>query len=113
MEYDPNCNEEGKYFISSLYLDGINDNDYFDKELGSFDRKKMRIRTYGYDLEWANLEMKRKIDIWEYKDKVRLDREQVYRIAGGDFQPLLDIDTEQSIRLCHSYGRALSPQNRN
>lgn len=98
MEPDPYCDETGKYFISSLYFDGIADNDYFDKELGAFDRKKMRIRTYGYDYDWAHFEMKRKVDIWEYKDKVRLSREEVKMISEGNFDPLLGKGTDEAVR---------------
>ena len=33
-----------------------------------------------------------------YKDKVRLDREQIKRIAFGDFESLLDIGTDEAVR---------------
>lgn len=94
MELDEHAGKDGAYFINSLYLDTPWLKDYYDKDGGALVRKKMRIRNYGYDLDWANLEMKRKNDIWEYKEDVRLTKEQVFRISGGDFSPLLQIGTE-------------------
>ncbi len=90
MKYDKFAGADGTYFINSLYFDSVGYGDYFDKDLGAYDRKKMRIRNYGYDLDWAHFEMKRKIDIWEYKDKVRLSKDEVYKISSGDFSCLLN-----------------------
>lgn len=98
MEYDKYADENGMYFINSLYFDSINLNDYFDKDAGAFDRKKMRIRNYGYDLDWANFEMKRKVDIWEYKDKVKLSKNEVYQIIDGDFSCLLNKNDDTAVR---------------
>lgn len=99
IEHDKFCDQSGSYFINSLYLDTPFAKDYAEKEFGAYDRKKMRIRNYGYELDWANLEMKRKIDVWEYKDSVRLTKEQVYSVAHGDFSPLLDIGTAKSVKM--------------
>ncbi len=90
MKYDAYAKPDGSYFINSLYFDSVGYKDFFDKDLGAYDRKKMRIRNYGYDLDWAHFEMKRKIDIWEYKDKVKISKDEFYKIARGDFSCLLD-----------------------
>ena len=62
MNYDKFAGADGTYFINSLYFDSVGCKDFFDKDLGAYDRKKMRIRNYGYDLDWAHFEMKRKLD---------------------------------------------------
>ena len=92
MNYDKFAGADGTYFINSLYFDSVGCKDFFDKDLGAYDRKKMRIRNYGYDLDWAHFEMKRKLDIWEYKDKVKISKDEFYRIAAGDFSCLLNKD---------------------
>ena len=92
MNYDKFAGADGTYFIKSLYFDSVVCKDFFDKDLGAYDRKKMRIRNYGYDLDWAHFEMKRKLDIWEYKDKVKISKDEFYRIAAGDFSCLLNKD---------------------
>ena len=92
MNYDKFAGADGTYFINSLYFDSVGCKDFFDKELGAYDRKKMRIRNYGYGLDWAHFEMKRKLDIWEYKDKVKISKDEFYRIAAGDFSCLLNKD---------------------
>ena len=92
MNYDKFAGADGTYFINSLYFDSVGCKDFFDKDLGAYDRKKMRIRNYGYDLEWAHVEMTRKLDIWEYKDKVKISKDEFYRIEAGDFSCLLNKD---------------------
>ena len=92
MNYDKFAGADGTYFINSLYFDSVGCKDFFDKDLGAYDRKKMRIRNYGYDLDRAHFEMKRKLDIWEYKDKVKISKDEFYRIAAGDFSCLLNKD---------------------
>ena len=92
MNYDKFAGADGTYFINSLYFDSVGCKDFFDNDLGAYDRKKMRIRNYGYDLDWAHFEMKRKLDIWEYKDKVKISKHHNYRIAAGDFSCLLNKD---------------------
>lgn len=92
MNYDKFAGADGTYFINSLYFDSVGCKDFFDKDLGAYDRKKMRIRNYGYDLDWAHFEMKRKLDICEYKDKVKISKDEFYRIAAGDFSCLLNKD---------------------
>ena len=92
MNYDKFAGADGTYFINSLYFDSVGCKDFFDKDLGAYDRKKMRIRNYGYDLDWAHFELKRKLDIWEYKDKVKISKDEFYRIAAGDFSCLLNKD---------------------
>lgn len=94
MQLDEHAGQDGAYFINSLYLDTPWLKDFNDKDAGALMRKKMRIRNYGYDLNWANLEMKYKNDIWEYKENVRLTKDQVFHITNGDFSPLLQIGTE-------------------
>lgn len=92
MNYDKFAGADGTYFINSLYFDSVGCKDFFDKDLGAYDRKKMRIRNYGYDLDWAHFEMKRKLDIWEYKDKVKISKDEFFKIAAGDFSCLLEKD---------------------
>lgn len=48
------------YLVRSLYFDSIYDDDYFDKINGLEYRKKIRLRIYDPDQDWAKLEVKEK-----------------------------------------------------
>ena len=53
-------NKNDGYSIRSLYFDSIDDRDYQDKEDGVEVRRKIRLRCYGSNAEYAMLEMKQK-----------------------------------------------------
>ena len=77
------------YPIRSLYFDSLNDKDYGDKLDGLELRRKIRLRIYGPDADFAKLEMKQKEGAYQKKRSLRIEREEARRLAQGDYSPLL------------------------
>ena len=61
MQADPHAGPGGDYFIRSVYLDSLENGDYVEKVAGSLSRKKIRLRVYSENAEFALLERKHKI----------------------------------------------------
>lgn len=59
MTQDENNGQEG-YVIRSLYFDTPEDQDFYEKEDGVEVRRKIRLRIYDPDSDFAMLEMKQK-----------------------------------------------------
>ena len=77
------------YLIRSLYFDTEYDGDFFDKEFGLEVRRKLRLRLYDPQGEYAILEMKQKEGERQRKRSLRLGREDAEHLACGDYSPLL------------------------
>lgn len=77
------------YMIRSLYFDTIYDSDYFEKVAGIETRRKIRLRIYNTDSDFAMLEMKQKQGAHQLKRSLRLSREEAIMLTNGDFSPLL------------------------
>lgn len=77
------------YMVRSLYFDTVYDGDYFDKLAGIECRRKIRLRCYDPDSDFAVLEMKQKQGSSQRKRSLRLEREDAVRLMGGDYSPLL------------------------
>lgn len=88
LHEDPHNGTEG-YRIRSLYFDTEYDADFFDKEFGMEVRKKLRLRIYDPDGDFAVLEMKQKQGELQRKRSLRLSREEAMRLISGDYTPLL------------------------
>ena len=73
MVEDPHNRGDG-YPIRSLYFDSLEDRDFEEKEEGIELRRKIRLRNYGSDSNFAMLEMKQKQGPLQKKRSVRLDR---------------------------------------
>ena len=54
------------YNIRSLYFDTINDTDYENKALGTRVRRKIRLRCYDPNQDYAMLEIKQKDGEYQY-----------------------------------------------
>ena len=59
IKLDSNSNGEG-YIVRSLYFDTIDDTDFESKEDGLEIRRKIRLRNYGANSDFAILEIKQK-----------------------------------------------------
>ena len=86
---DPhNCGEG--YSIRSLYFDTIDEKDYQEKEDGVEVRRKIRIRNYGPDSDFAVLEMKQKQGMMQKKRSLRMKREDAKELIGKNYSVLLN-----------------------
>ena len=88
MHMDSHGSSTG-YIIRSLYFDSLMDRDYFEKGEGVEIRRKIRLRNYGPDCDFAMLEMKQKQGANQKKRSLRLEREEALRLSRGDLSVLL------------------------
>lgn len=88
MREDPH-NEGSGYLIRSLYFDTPDDRDFEEKEDGVELRRKLRLRCYGPETDFAMLEMKQKQGAMQKKRSLRMRREDAQRLAEGDCSVLL------------------------
>lgn len=93
MIEDPHNGTHG-YVIRSLYFDTIYDSDYFEKLAGIETRRKIRLRIYDPDSDFAMLEMKQKQGASQLKRSLKVSREDAIALAKGDYSPLLSYKEE-------------------
>lgn len=77
------------YMIRSLYFDTPYDTDYFEKQAGIELRRKIRLRCYNPNQDFAMLEMKQKQGARQLKRSLRISREDAQTLIDGDYSPLL------------------------
>lgn len=92
MEGDENVNEQGEYFIRSLYFDDAFQTGLIDKREGALLREKFRIRFYNMDDRFIRLESKQKHDFLTKKESAVLTRSQTEDILAGDLWELYNTD---------------------
>ena len=88
---DPHNGSDG-YLIRSLYFDTLYDNDFFEKQAGIETRRKIRLRCYDPNQDYAMLELKQKQGAYQMKRSLRLCREDAEKLIHCDFTPLLSYD---------------------
>ena len=87
MRSDAHNGTQG-YEIRSLYFDTPDDQDFTDKVDGLELRRKIRLRTYSPQSDFAMLEMKQKEGPYQRKRSLQLRREDAERLCRGDYWPL-------------------------
>lgn len=80
------------YPVRSLYFDTLGNLDFHEKEDGSNPRKKIRLRIYSCEADFALLEMKQKDGESQLKRSLRVSREQALQIAAGQYSCLLQME---------------------
>jgi hypothetical protein len=88
MLQDSHNGAEG-YRIRSLYFDTINEKDYGEKIDGLELRRKIRLRIYDPNGDFAMLEMKQKQGSYQKKRSLRLEREDAVELSKGRYDSLL------------------------
>ena len=88
MHADTHNGTQG-YVIRSLYFDSPDNQDFNDKIDGLELRRKIRLRTYSNQTNFAMLEMKQKQGPYQRKRSLRLGRADAERLCQGDYRPLL------------------------
>ena len=87
MRRDAHNGAQG-YTIRSLYFDTPDDEDFHDKVDGLELRRKLRLRAYSPDADFAMLEMEQKVGPYQKKRSLRLSRGDAGRLCQGDYGPL-------------------------
>ncbi|HIZ54758.1 MAG TPA: polyphosphate polymerase domain-containing protein [Firmicutes bacterium] len=80
------------YRIRSLYFDTLDERDFTEKIDGIEVRKKIRLRNYGADTDFAMLEMKQKQGIYQKKRSLRLEREDARQLIQCNYTVLQKYD---------------------
>lgn len=82
-------NSTNGYVVRSLYFDTLDDRDFREKEDGVEIRRKVRLRVYDPNADFAMLEMKQKEGDYQMKRSLLVSKEHAIKIAKGDYTPLL------------------------
>lgn len=83
-KHDSHCEDDGTYFIRSLYFDNYSDKALREKLDGVNKREKFRIRYYGDDTSFIRLEKKSKINGLCNKESAVISAEECEKIINGD-----------------------------
>jgi hypothetical protein len=92
-------NGKNGYSIRSLYFDTLNDNDFEEKEDGIKSRKKIRLRSYGTDLDFAMIEMKQKDGDFQIKKSLKLSKEDSIQLIRENYKVLLKYNEPFALEL--------------
>lgn len=95
---DPHNGAQG-YRVRSVYFDTPDALDCYEKLDGVQDRKKVRLRIYGFGDTPAKLELKQKQGACQRKRSLTLSRTQAERLLTGDMSCLED---------CGEFGRYMA-----
>ena len=79
------------YAVRSLYFDTMDDGDYRDKLDGLELRRKLRLRIYDPDQDWAKLEVKEKRGSVQVKKSLTVSRETALQLMAGNDSVLLGL----------------------
>ena len=78
------------YIIRSLYFDSLYDRDFYDKEDGVEKRRKIRLRIYDPNQDFAMLEMKQKDGKNQLKRSLRITKKDAEELILGNYSVLLN-----------------------
>lgn len=88
MHCDPHNGTHG-YMIRSLYFDTPFDDDFQEKQAGVELRRKVRLRCYDPNGDYAMLELKQKQGAQQLKRSLRVPKSDAQRLIAGDYSILL------------------------
>lgn len=83
MTLDSHSSDDG-YTIRSLYFDSLEDVDWQEKEDGVEIRRKIRLRNYGSQSNFAKLEMKQKQGANQKKRSLKLSKTDAQALINGN-----------------------------
>lgn len=87
-------NNSDGYSVRSLYFDTLYDNDYWDKQDGLENRKKIRLRLYNPEAETVKLELKEKVGENQLKRSLSITKDMAYKLIQGNYSCLLEINND-------------------
>lgn len=89
IDKDNNGDKNGEYKVASLYFETFGLEDYYDKSAGILRRKKLRARIYEHDVNDKtiniNLEIKNKHEMFIFKNRSSITKEDWMKFVNGDF----------------------------
>ena len=87
------------YMVRSLYFDSLNDIDYYEKQDGLINRKKIRIRIYDPSAKISKLELKSKYDYHQQKESLIISKEEALELIKENYRVLLERKEELASKL--------------
>ena len=87
---DSHVQDDGTYFIRSLYFDDYEDSCMFENDSGSDPRAKFRIRYYNQDTSHIRLEKKYKCRGMTLKESCRITEEECQSMMNGNIPSIND-----------------------
>jgi len=85
-------NKDSGYVIRSLYFDTLDDRDFHEKEAGVEIRRKVRLRIYDTEANFAMLEMKQKEGDYQMKRSLLVSKEDAIELSKGNYSCLLSYE---------------------
>lgn len=89
LNRDSYSNEEGYYFVRSVYFDSFQCKDFNEKEVGISHRRKIRFRFYSTTAKVIKLEVKEKTNKYTIKESININQDEAYAIYNGDYSSLI------------------------
>ena len=77
------------YMIRSLYFDSLEERDFDEKLAGIESRRKIRLRNYGPDTDFAKLEMKQKQGMMQKKRSLKMSKDDALEMIYGNYSVLM------------------------
>lgn len=87
------------YIIRSLYFDTPNNDDFYNKVDGLETRRKIRIRIYDTNSDFAYLEMKQKQGNYQQKKSLKITREDAMELIKKNYDVLLKYEEEFALEI--------------
>ncbi|MGD6810687.1 MAG: polyphosphate polymerase domain-containing protein [Candidatus Bathyarchaeia archaeon] len=94
LKPDPHMVTGASYQIRNVYFDDYKDTAYWEKEAGTYQRKKYRIRIYNNDDAVIKFERKSKIGGYVFKKTTLITRQQAEQLINGNFDFIADSDNK-------------------
>ena len=93
-KHDSHADNDGMYFVKSLYFDNYMDKALREKIDGVNKREKFRIRYYGTNTSFIRLEKKSKINGLCNKISCKITAEECQKIIDGDIDFMKECESE-------------------
>ncbi|XHH08622.1 MAG: polyphosphate polymerase domain-containing protein [Candidatus Bathyarchaeia archaeon] len=94
LKPDPHMLTGSSYQVRNLYFDDFKDTAYWEKEAGTYQRKKYRIRIYNGCDSVIKFECKRKIDCYVFKETTIITRQQAEQMINGKYGFIAELDNK-------------------
>ncbi|QSX05776.1 polyphosphate polymerase domain-containing protein [Sedimentibacter sp. zth1] len=107
MKKDLNSKKNGDYYIRSLYFDTFNNIDYYEKQIGTASRKKVRLRLYDTTSPSVKLEIKNKFGSYMQKETCLITRNDAAKLINGHTSILLKYNSTTVIKVLYLFQKAL------
>lgn len=90
------------YIVRSLYFDTLDNKDFYLKEVGVEVRRKIRLRVYNPNDNFAMLEMKQKQGDNQLKRSLKVNKKDALELIDGRYECLLKYKDSFALE-CYSY----------